>query len=197
MLSSHVSSFPSSPRHMPSILSRIRFSIPTLSAFDARRFSSTFRQLTLSCFPPVTFLRGEKKNCEHEYEIGRIRTSNIELNRGDIHLYTLWGPLYLVYVFFILFFFLPHFYFPASGKAVATGVVPSPPRFLPSILPRIGFSNLTARRFFIECISYTAVTTACKSTGSRYFLAHFFYLVRVLLLLLPSYNTQLRPGVTT
>ena len=33
-------------------------------------------------------------------------------------------------------FFLPsfsHFYFPASGQAVVTGVVPSPPRFLPSI----------------------------------------------------------------
>ena len=28
---------------------------------------------------------------------------------------------------------LAHFYFPASGQAVVTGVVPSPPRFLPSI----------------------------------------------------------------
>ena len=32
-----------------------------------------------------------------------------------------------------LFFFLEHFYIPASGQAVVTGVVPSPPRFLPSI----------------------------------------------------------------
>ena len=31
------------------------------------------------------------------------------------------------------FFFFSHFYFPASGQAVVTGVVPSPPRFLPSI----------------------------------------------------------------
>ena len=31
------------------------------------------------------------------------------------------------------FFFLAHFYFPASEQAVVTGVVPSPPRFLPSI----------------------------------------------------------------
>ena len=30
-------------------------------------------------------------------------------------------------------FVLAHFYFPASGQAVVTGVVPSPPRFLPSI----------------------------------------------------------------
>ena len=31
------------------------------------------------------------------------------------------------------FFFFSHFYFPASGQAVVTGVVLSPPRFLPSI----------------------------------------------------------------
>ena len=30
-------------------------------------------------------------------------------------------------------FSFEHFYFPASGQAVVTGVVPSPPRFLPSI----------------------------------------------------------------
>ena len=49
-------------------------------------------------------------------------------------------------MFFFLFFFFSHFYFPASGQAVVTGVVPSPPRFLPSILSRIGFSYPTARR---------------------------------------------------
>ena len=32
----------------------------------------------------------------------------------------------------IFFFFVPRFYFPASGQAVVTGVVPSPRRFLPS-----------------------------------------------------------------
>ena len=31
------------------------------------------------------------------------------------------------------FFSFTHIYFPASGQAVFTGVVPSPPRFLPSI----------------------------------------------------------------
>ena len=35
--------------------------------------------------------------------------------------------------FFSLFFLCSHFYFPASGQAVVTGVVPSPTRFLPSI----------------------------------------------------------------
>ena len=34
---------------------------------------------------------------------------------------------------FLFFFFLAHFHFPASGQAVVTGVIPSPPRFLPSI----------------------------------------------------------------
>ena len=32
------------------------------------------------------------------------------------------------------FFSVSHFYFPASGQAVVTGVVPSSPRFLPSII---------------------------------------------------------------
>ena len=37
--------------------------------------------------------------------------------------------------FFFLFFFFssPHFHFAASGQAVVTGVIPPPPRFLPSI----------------------------------------------------------------
>ena len=36
--------------------------------------------------------------------------------------------------FFFFFLLLLHFYFPASGQAVVTGVVPSSPRFLPSII---------------------------------------------------------------
>ena len=38
-------------------------------------------------------------------------------------------------------FSFTHIYFPASGQAVVTGVVPSPPAFLPQFLSRIGFSN--------------------------------------------------------
>ena len=38
--------------------------------------------------------------------------------------------------FFFFFFFFAHFHFPASGQAVVTGVIPSPPRFLPSIFYR-------------------------------------------------------------
>ena len=33
----------------------------------------------------------------------------------------------------LIFIFCSHFYFPASGQAVITGVVPSAPQFLPSI----------------------------------------------------------------
>ena len=35
--------------------------------------------------------------------------------------------------FFTIFFISSHFYFPAFGQAVVTSVVPSSPRFLPSI----------------------------------------------------------------
>ena len=42
--------------------------------------------------------------------------------------------LIAVYRYICMFcFFFTHFYFSASGQAVVTGVVPSPPRFLPSI----------------------------------------------------------------
>ena len=55
-------------------------------------------------------------------------------------------------VFFFLVFFA-HIYFPASGQAVVTGVVPSSPLFYSlHFLSRIGFSYPTARRFFIECL---------------------------------------------
>ena len=36
-------------------------------------------------------------------------------------------------LFIYLFIFFAHFYFPASGQAVVTGDVPSPPLYLPSI----------------------------------------------------------------
>ena len=36
-------------------------------------------------------------------------------------------------LFFFFSFFFAHFYFPTSGQAVVTGVIPSPPRFLPSV----------------------------------------------------------------
>ena len=61
-------------------------------------------------------------------------------------------------IFLFLFIFFPSLlhssstrrrFYPQrpSGQAVVTGVVPSPPRYAPSILSRIGFSIPTARRF--------------------------------------------------
>ena len=38
-----------------------------------------------------------------------------------------------LFFFSCFFFFLAYFHFPDSGQAVVTGVIPSPPRFLPSI----------------------------------------------------------------
>ena len=38
-----------------------------------------------------------------------------------------------MFVYIFIYSFFSHFYFPGSGQAVVTGVVPFPPRFLPSI----------------------------------------------------------------
>ena len=62
-----------------------------------------------------------------------------------------WVATPLVLFTGIFFFFPSHFYFPASGQAVVTGVVPSPPGSCLPFLSRIGFSNPTARQIFIEC----------------------------------------------
>ena len=44
----------------------------------------------------------------------------------------LYTPIYEVYIYIYILFFA-HFHFPASGQAVVTGVIPSPPRSLPSV----------------------------------------------------------------
>ena len=53
------------------------------------------------------------------------------------------------------FFFCTRIYFPASGQAVVTGVVPSPPRFLPSIF-----------------IAHRVQQSHCSSSFSRVLLTH-------------------------
>ena len=67
--------------------------------------------------PPISFLTipNVKRQPYHEKPIQIISITS--LSRGCI----------------FFFFFFAHFYFPASGQAVVTGVAPSPPRFLPSI----------------------------------------------------------------
>ena len=59
--------------------------------------------------------------------------------------------LYAVHIFF----FFSHFYFPASGPAVVTGVVPSPPRFLPPVF-----------------IAHRAQQSHCSSIFHRMLLTH-------------------------
>ena len=54
----------------------------------------------------------------------------LRLHRGTTHLRFV--RVLRVPTFFLSFFF-SHFYFPASGQAVVTGVIPSSRRFLPSI----------------------------------------------------------------
>ena len=49
------------------------------------------------------------------------------------------------------FFFFSRFYFPASGQTVVTGVVPSPPRFLPSIVIAHRVRQSHCSSIFIEC----------------------------------------------
>ena len=61
----------------------------------------------------------------------------------------------LVPAFLFLFLFFAYFYFPAFGQAVVTGVVPSPPRFLPSIF-----------------IAHRAQQSHCSSMFHRVLLTH-------------------------
>ena len=56
---------------------------------------------------------------------------------------------------FFFFFFRTSFHFPASGQAVVTGVVPSSPRFLPSIF-----------------IAHRAQQSHCPSIFHRVLLTH-------------------------
>ena len=63
-----------------------------------------------------------------------------------------------------LFLLLSHFYFPASGQAVVTSVVPSPPRFLPSIFiaHRVQQSN------FLSIFHRVLLTRALAFSASQF-----------------------------
>ena len=65
-----------------------------------------------------------------------------------------------------LFFFLSHFYFPASsGQAVVTGVVPSPPRFLPSIFIA---HRVSAIPLLVDCSSSVASSRSLALSASQF-----------------------------
>ena len=61
------------------------------------------------------------------------------------------------------FFYIPHFYFPASGQAVVTGVVPSPSRFVPSIVYRAQGSAIPLLVDFSSSGANSRSRTFCTS----------------------------------
>ena len=70
------------------------------------------------------------------------------------------------------FFFFLHFYFLASGQAVVTGLVPSPPRFLPSIFIAHGvqqphFSSIFHRVFLTHALALSASQFVHKEKSQR------------------------------
>ena len=74
--------------------------------------------------------------------------------------------------FFFFFFFLAHFYFPASGQAVVTGVIPSPPRFLPSIfiahrVQQSHFSSIFHRTLLTHALALSASQFVHKKKSQR------------------------------
>ena len=73
---------------------------------------------------------------------------------------------------FFLFFFFAHFYFPASGQAVVAGVIPSPPRFLPSIfiahrVQQSHCSSIVHRGLLTHALALSASQSVHKKKSQR------------------------------
>ena len=77
------------------------------------------------------------------------------------------------YIFFLFFFFFPsHIYFPASGQAVVTGVVLSPPQFLPSIfiahrVQQSHYSSIFHRVLLTHALALSASQFVRKKKSQR------------------------------
>ena len=72
----------------------------------------------------------------------------------------------------VFFFFSAHFHFPASGQAVVTGVIPSPPRFLPSIfiahrVQQSHCSSIVHRMLLTHALALSASQFVRKKTSQR------------------------------
>ena len=77
-----------------------------------------------------------------------------------------------IYIYIYFFFFLAHFHFPASGQAVVTGVIPSPPRFLPSIfiahrVQQSHCSSIVHRMFLTHALALSASQFVHKKKSQR------------------------------
>ena len=84
--------------------------------------------------------------------------------------------LFIFYLFLFIFYFFSHFYFRASGQAVVTGVVPSPPRFLPSIFfaHRVQHSHCSSifRRVLLTQTLSRALSASQFVHKKKYIYAH-------------------------
>ena len=73
-----------------------------------------------------------------------------------------------------VFLFFAHFHFPASGQAVVTGVIPSPPRFLPSIsmahrVQQSHCSSIVHRVLLTHALALSASQFVHKKNSQRIF----------------------------
>ena len=126
---------PSPPPFLPSIFIAHRV--------QQSHCSSIFHRVLLTHVPALSASQSvHKKKSRRTYtsmhsaglELTKLSYTRLEDNlirhRGDRHFtYQVPGTMVL---YSCLFIFSSHLYFPASGQSVVTGVVPSPPRFLPS-----------------------------------------------------------------
>ena len=71
----------------------------------------------------------------------------------------------ILYIYFVFFF--AHFYFPASGQAVVTGVVPYSPRFLPSIFIAHRVQQSHCSSFFLSSVANSRSRAFRKSIGAQ------------------------------
>ena len=111
--------------------------------------------------------RGFKSHIHHNKLFQTFPMSNLKNTLPGIPrkwngLDVLTDPPFFLFLVFLVFFFA-HFYFPASGRAVVTGVIPFPPRFSPSIfIARIARSNPTARRFHRVLLTHALALSASQ-----------------------------------
>ena len=75
--------------------------------------------------------------------------------------------MHVYFFIFILFYFIfAHFHFPASGQAVVTGVIPSPPRFLPSVF----IAHRVQQSHCLSIVHGVLLTHALALSASRFVL---------------------------